>query len=86
MNIQLIPFADSMPLNPSKIDLSRFSVTPHQYVVNCRINAARHALDTGDSLNDVVYRYGFADLSHFNRRFKRIYGMTPRQYQASIAS
>jgi len=64
----------------------QFGITPHQYVVNCRINAARHALDTGDSLNDVVYRYGFADLSHFNRRFKRIYGMTPRQYQASIAS
>lgn len=64
----------------------QFGITPHQYVVNCRINAARHALDTGGSLNDVVYRYGFADLSHFNRRFKRIYGMTPRQYQESIAS
>lgn len=64
----------------------QFGITPHQYVVNCRINAARHALDTGGSLNDVVYRYGFADLSHFNRRFKRIYGMTPRQYQANIAS
>ncbi|HDZ37901.1 MAG TPA: AraC family transcriptional regulator [Marinobacter sp.] len=64
----------------------QFGITPHQYVVSCRINAARHALDTGDSLNDVIYRHGFADLSHFNRRFKRIYGMTPRQYQVSIAS
>jgi len=49
-------------------------------------NAAGHAFDNGGALSDVVYRYGFADLSHFNRRFKRIYGMTPRQYQASIDS
>lgn len=64
----------------------QFGITPHQYVLNCRINAARNALDAGASLNDVVYRFGFSDLSHFNRRFKRIYGMTPRQYQASTAA
>lgn len=62
----------------------QFGITPHQYVINCRINAARTALETGEPLNDVVYRYGFSDLSHFNRRFKRIYGMTPKQYQSSI--
>ncbi|MDR5860909.1 AraC family transcriptional regulator [Halomonas eurihalina] len=62
----------------------QFGITPHQYVLNCRINAARSALDAGHELNDVVGRYGFADLSHFNRRFKRIYGMTPRQYQRNV--
>lgn len=62
----------------------QFGITPHQYVLNCRINAARVELDAGGSLNDVTFRYGFADLSHFNRRFKRIYGMTPKQYQQSI--
>lgn len=62
----------------------QFGMTPHQYVLNCRINAARRALDDGLPLNDVVHRYAFYDLSHFNRRFKRIYGMTPRQYQRSI--
>lgn len=62
----------------------QFGITPHQYVLNCRINAARIDLDAGESLNDVTFRYGFADLSHFNRRFRRIYGMTPRQYQQNI--
>lgn len=62
-----------------------FGITPHQYVINCRINAARSALDLGASLTEVALRYGFADLSHFNRRFKRIYGMTPHQYQRDIA-
>lgn len=61
-------------------------MTPHRYVINCRINAARSALESGAGPNDVAFRYGFADLSHFNRRFKRIYGMTPHQYQRSVAS
>ena len=63
----------------------QYGITPHQYVINCRINAARSALDVGASLIEVALRYGFADLSHFNRRFKRIYGMTPHQYQRDIA-
>ncbi|PAU71371.1 helix-turn-helix transcriptional regulator [Vreelandella alkaliphila] len=62
-----------------------YGITPHQYVINCRINAARTALDAGAPLNEVALRFGFADLSHFNRRFKRIYGMTPHQYQRDIA-
>jgi len=64
----------------------QFGITPHQYVLNCRINAARRALDAGQSLADVVHRYGFCDLSHFNRRFKRIYGMTPGQYRESVVA
>jgi len=64
----------------------QFGITPHQYVLNCRINRAREALESGMPLDDVVYDYGFSDLSHFNRRFKPIYGMTPRQYQQHFLS
>ena len=64
----------------------QFGITPHQYVLNCRINRAREALESGAQLDDVVYGYGFSDLSHFNRRFKPIYGMTPRQYQLNFLS
>lgn len=62
----------------------QFGITPHQYVLNCRINAARSALATGGKLEEVALQHGFTDLSHFNRRFKRIYGMTPRQYQSCL--
>lgn len=62
----------------------QFGITPHQYVLSCRINAARGALETGVAPSDVAFRYGFTDLSHFNRRFKRIYGKTPYQYQRSV--
>ncbi|SKA64820.1 AraC family transcriptional regulator [Enterovibrio nigricans] len=60
---------------------AQFGITPHQYILNCRINNARKALECGMPSSDVAQRYGFADTSHFNRRFKRVYGMTPKQYQ-----
>ncbi|SDK35729.1 AraC family transcriptional regulator [Billgrantia gudaonensis] len=64
----------------------QFGITPHQYVLNCRVNAACHALEAGVAPAEVAFRYGFTDLSHFNRRFKRIYGKTPNQYQRSVTS
>ena len=63
----------------------QFGITPHQYILNCRINRAREAIDLGACLDDVVFDYRFSDLSHFNRRFKPIYGMTPRQYQQHLS-
>lgn len=62
-----------------------YGITPHQYVINCRINAARRALSQGATAGDVALRFGFADTSHFNRRFKRIYAVTPSQYRRDIA-
>ncbi|WP_020405807.1 AraC family transcriptional regulator [Hahella ganghwensis] len=62
----------------------QFGITPHQYILNCRINEARKALESGRPAEDVAYQFGFSDVSHFNRRFKPIYGMTPRQYQLSV--
>ncbi|MCJ8337403.1 MAG: AraC family transcriptional regulator [Pseudomonadales bacterium] len=64
----------------------QFGITPHQYILNCRINRAREDLQSGASLDDVVFAYGFTDLSHFNRRFKPIYGTTPRAYQQHFLS
>lgn len=59
----------------------QFGITPHQYILNCRINKAREALEAGEAPDNVAFDLGFSDLSHFNRRFKPVYGMTPRQYQ-----
>lgn len=64
---------------------SQFGITPHQYVLNCRINQARKALEIGTASIDVAQEFGFADSSHFNRRFKRVFGMTPKQYQLQLA-
>ncbi|NQZ29921.1 MAG: AraC family transcriptional regulator [Oceanospirillaceae bacterium] len=63
-----------------------FGTTPHQYMLNCKIIRAREDLEAGIPLDDLVFNYGFNDLSHFNRRFKPVFGMTPRQYQRHFLS
>jgi len=35
-----------------------------------------------DSVSEVAYRWGFNDLSHFNRAFRSRYGLPPRQWRA----
>lgn len=64
----------------------QFGITPHQFILNCRVNRVREALERGTKIEDIVYDYGFSDLSHLNRRFKPIFGMTPRQYQQHFLS
>ncbi|EAR60462.1 AraC family transcriptional regulator [Neptuniibacter caesariensis] len=63
---------------------AQFGITPHQYLINCRVNRARESLEKGADINDVVYECGFSDLSHLNRRFKPCFGMTPKQYQQLV--
>ncbi|QXO16044.1 AraC family transcriptional regulator [Vibrio ostreae] len=62
----------------------QFGMTPHQYVLNCRINRAKQALHTGDKVSDVAVNFGFSDVSHLNRKFKKSFGITPHQYQRQL--
>lgn len=63
---------------------SQFGMTPHQYILNHRINMVREALKTGVPPSIVAQDFGFFDVSHMNRNFKRSYGLTPRQYQQQL--
>jgi AraC-like DNA-binding protein len=49
------------------------------------IEAQRRLLYTSDNLSEIAFRLGFADLSHFNKFFKRQTGHLPGQYRKSIA-
>ena len=47
-----------------------------------RLNAAAEALQTTDeTILTIASRYGFENLSYFNRAFKAHFGMTPREYR-----
>jgi AraC family transcriptional regulator len=55
-------------------------VTPHQYILQCRIDKAKYLLQHSElSIADIAARVGFCDQSHFTRYFKRIVGVTPKQ-------
>jgi AraC family transcriptional regulator len=58
---------------------------PHQYVILRRVERARQLLQAGRGvfLAEIAARVGFSDQSQFSRHFKRIVGVTPRQFQMS---
>lgn len=58
--------------------------TPYQYFLNTKLNQARKYLDSKKDLYGAIVEFGFSDLSHFNRHFKRVYGITPFEYISSI--
>jgi AraC family transcriptional regulator len=55
-------------------------ITPHQYILQCRIERAKHLLQHSElSIAEIAVRVGFCDQSHFTRCFKRMVGVTPKQ-------
>jgi AraC-like DNA-binding protein len=57
-------------------------VTPHQYLVRCRLrHAARLLADPARSVTNVAFDVGFADLSNFVRTFRRAAGVSPRTFR-----
>jgi AraC-like DNA-binding protein len=54
------------------------------YVTHLRLSEASRLLRTSDkSIADIADVTGFADQSHFDRRFKAAFGMTPRKFRES---
>lgn len=59
-------------------------LTPHQYVVQQRIDKAKRLLkDKGIPLSDVAYQCGFTHQSHMGRLFKENVGLTPKRDRLS---
>jgi AraC family transcriptional regulator len=61
-------------------------MTPWQYLIQLRVNHARHLVTAGAgerSLADVARAAGFADQSHLTRHMKRLLGVTPGMLRAA---
>ncbi|WP_207479721.1 helix-turn-helix transcriptional regulator [Arenibaculum pallidiluteum] len=57
-------------------------VTPHQYLVRCRLRRAARLLAEADRpVIDIAYSVGFGDLSNFIRTFRRAAGLSPRNFR-----
>ena len=59
-------------------------MAPHQYVLRTRLHrAALRLRRSKDEIAAIAFGAGFNDLSTFNRRFKKVMGVSPGVYRAS---
>lgn len=56
---------------------------PHAYLVNCRIERAKAALESGVSVKTVAARLNYPSAQHFSASFKDATGMTPGTWRRS---
>lgn len=64
-----------------KLFTKQYGITPHQYIINIRINKAKQLLTDGMlKINAVSEECGFSNPNHFCRVFKEKTGLTPMEY------
>jgi AraC family transcriptional regulator len=74
------------PFHLARLFKRTLGVSPYQYVLQVRVTSARSLLVAGtggSSLAEIAAAVGFADQSHLTRHFKRVTGVTPRQFRGA---
>ena len=55
---------------------------PIEYLMSCRLSAAKNLLSSSDkSIKEIIDLCGFSDESNFSRTFKKNVGMTPTEFR-----
>ncbi len=89
-DLSLTEMATAVSLSPfhfSRVFKHSTGVSPYQFVLRQRIQRAKELLLSGaETIADVALRVGFCDQSHFTAQFKRICGVTPRQFADRMTS
>ncbi|MBK8567505.1 MAG: helix-turn-helix transcriptional regulator [Saprospiraceae bacterium] len=58
-----------------------YTISPYQYLLNKRLSYSLEMLKKGnDSLTDIAYEIGFADIYSFSKAFKKHYGAPPSAF------
>ena len=55
--------------------------TPHQYLINVRVEKAMYLLKSDHTISEVCDLVGFESRSSFTGLFKKVTGLTPSSYQ-----
>lgn len=59
-------------------------ITPYQFLLNSKIEEAKNIIEIDKDIHLAVNELGFSDLTHLNRQFKKIYGITANNYAQSF--
>jgi AraC family transcriptional regulator len=80
-NLGLTELAKIANLSPhyfTRLFKQSTGLTPHQFVIRCRVERAKSLLIKGkDSIADIAQQAGFANQAHLNMHLKRLLGITP---------
>jgi len=80
---QMAAVAQLSPYHFARQFKAATGLSPYQYVISRRVERAQHLLREDEELGlaEVALRAGFSDQSRFSFQFKRIVGVTPRQFR-----
>jgi AraC family transcriptional regulator len=78
----LAAVANLSPYHFARLFKAGMGCSPHQYVLQRRVERARLLLTTTNwSLSAIAHATGFASESHLALHFRRLTGLTPKQYR-----
>jgi AraC-like DNA-binding protein len=80
----LAALAQLSPYHLSRVFRRAFGLPPHAFQTQLRLARACRLLRLGQPLAAVAAETGFADQSHFTRRFKNVIGVTPGAYRKNV--
>jgi AraC-like DNA-binding protein len=87
-NISLAAMAQIAGVSPNHFVLlftKATGLTPHQYVLRARIESAKlHLKNEGISIAAVSRLTGFRTQEHFTKVFRKIVGVTPREFRDAV--
>jgi AraC family transcriptional regulator len=79
---ELAALVNLSPFHFCRMFRKSFGVSPHRYLMQQRVNAAKKLLaQQGLEIAHVAASVGYATQSHFTAVFKRLTGMTPRHFR-----
>lgn len=68
--------------NLTSIFKKELHVSPHEYLVNYRLQIAAELIKTTNlSIQDISNQAGYNDPGNFTKMFKNMYGVSPKTYQ-----
>jgi AraC family transcriptional regulator len=87
-NISVTELAELVQMSPShfaRMFKASFGVTPYQYVMRERIEAAKDLFArSSSSATEVAMAFGFASQSHFAKVFRQFTGVTPTKFKSGF--
>lgn len=70
------------PFHFGRMFKQSMGISPHQYVIQQRIERAKHLLKHSDqAIIDIALECGFTSHSHLSKQFRKVMGITPRAFR-----